>query len=342
MNKISWQSPSNIALVKYWGKHGLQLPSNPSLSFTLQSCHTRSDLEWEQGSGQVDLLFEGWRNEKFLLRVNQFIKNIRPHFPFLEELNLSFDTTNSFPHSAGIASSASAMSSLALCLCSLEELVIGRKLPEPEFFRRASCMARLGSGSAARSVYGGWVLWGSAESVADSADEYAIPLPVAVHECFSRMCDTILIVDESPKAVSSSQGHRLMQSHPFAPRRFMQAKEHIDLMLKALAGGDEESLALITENEALGLHGLMMTANPGYVLLKPGTLQIIDKIRRFRAASGMPAFFTLDAGPNVHLIYPEMISEAVQAFIQDELLLYCSRKQRIDDRIGQGPHKVSH
>lgn len=342
MNKISWQSPSNIALVKYWGKHGLQLPSNPSLSFTLQACHTRSELEWENGTGRVDLLFEGRRNEKFRLRVNNFINNIRPHFPFLEELDIFFNTINSFPHSAGIASSASAMSSLALCLCSLEEAVIGRKLPEAEFFRKASCIARLGSGSAARSVYGGWVLWGSAGGVAGSSDEYAIPLPVAVHECFSRMCDTILIVDESPKAVSSSEGHRLMQSHPFAARRFLQAHEHIDLMLKALAGGDEDSLALITENEALGLHGLMMTANPGYVLLKPGTLQIMDKIKSFRAASGMPAFFTLDAGPNVHLIYPERIAEAVQAFIQDELLLYCSRKQRIDDRIGQGPHKFSY
>lgn len=336
---VSWRAPSNIALVKYWGKHGLQLPSNPSISFTLDHCQTITRMSWNEGTGKVRLIFNGGHNEKFAARAEKYKHRILEHMPFLSGLDLHIETENNFPHSAGIASSASAMSSLALCLCSLEEIITGEKAVESEFYRKASFLARLGSGSASRSVYGGYVSWGLSENIPGSSDEYATALPFKIHQEFADIRDTILIVSDGPKAVSSSEGHRLMETHPFAKQRFAQAHEHVASLLNILQNGDWEAFSELIENEALGLHGLMMSSSPGYILMKPGSLEIIDRVRRFRQRSGIPACFTLDAGPNIHLLYPAREAMTVNDFINEELLLYCKGKQRIDDRIGKGPQQ---
>ncbi|NQT77363.1 MAG: diphosphomevalonate decarboxylase [Bacteroidetes bacterium] len=341
MQNIRWKSPSNIALIKYWGKHGVQLPSNPSLSFTLSESYTTTTLSYTAGKAEVELLFNDVRNEKFALRVKRYIASLYPHFPFLKELDLHINSENNFPHSAGIASSASAMSSLALCLCSLEKEIVGINLSKADFLEKASYIARLGSGSASRSVYGGYVSWGESQYIPESSDEWATPLSFEVHENFRELQDAILIVDESPKAIGSSEGHRLMEKHPYAQQRFEQAHIQVATLLKALKNGDKHTFIRIVENEALSLHGLMMSSDPGYILIKPGTLQIIDKIRNFRENSGIPVSFTLDAGPNVHLLYPAPDKEAVQDFINRELLVYCMQKRRIDDHIGKGPEKLS-
>jgi diphosphomevalonate decarboxylase len=340
MKKICWQSPSNIALVKYWGKYGIQLPSNPNLSFTLSKCHTTTSLQWREGSGMVDLLFNGEKNERFTAKAYDFIRSIESHLPVLKEVDLHIDSVNNFPHSAGIASSASAMSSLALCLCSLEEEVKGNKKAEEEFFHQASFLARLGSGSASRSVYGGFVSWGESDKMKGSSNEYATPLPIAIHESFQDLRDTILIVDQGVKAVSSSQGHKLMADHPFAKQRFKLANKNFNDLLEILEKGDQTGFIRIVENEALGLHALMMSSSKGYILMKPGTLNIIDRIRAFREQSQKPICFTLDAGPNIHLIYQSKDAPEVEEFISQELLVYCNDKYRIDDRIGSGPRKL--
>jgi diphosphomevalonate decarboxylase len=341
MQTICWQSPSNIALIKYWGKHGVQLPSNPSISFTLSESYTTTTLSYTAGKGKVELLFNGGRNDTFALRTKRYIASLDLYFPFLKELDLHINSENNFPHSAGIASSASAMSSLALCLCSMEEEISGKQLPEEKFLQKASLLARLGSGSASRSVYGGYVSWGKSQYIPESSDEWATPLSFEVHENFRELQDTILIVDESPKAISSSEGHRLMGKHPYAQQRFEQAHVQVATLLKALKNGNQDTFIHIVENESLGLHGLMMSSDPGYILLKPGSFQIIDKIRNFREKSGIPVSFTLDAGPNVHLLYSAPDKEAVQDFINRELLVYCMQKHRIDDHIGKGPEKLS-
>ncbi len=342
MNSITWQSPSNIALVKYWGKHGIQLPSNPNLSFTLSECHTTTEMFWEKGTGKVDLLVNGKHNEKFTARASAYFHSLGSGLPFLGGLDLHINSSNTFPHSAGIASSASAMSSLALCLCSLEEEITGIKLNENDFFRKASSLARLGSGSASRSVYGGFVSWGSSPDIAGSSDEYATPITSDIHDRFRDMRDTILVVDRGMKAVSSSAGHRLMGHHPYAEARFRQASINFKALAEALQAGDDDRFIHIVETEALNLHALMMSSDPAYILLKPETLKIISRIREFRLSSGIPLCFTLDAGPNVHLLYHGSDNAAVEAFIKQELLLYCSDKYRIDDRIGEGPKKLQH
>ena len=277
MNKVTWQSPSNIALIKYWGKHGVQLPSNPSLSFTLSECNTTTELFWKEGNGHIDLLFNGESKERFTARARDYISSITDRIPVLKELDLHIDSTNNFPHSAGIASSASAMSSLALCLCSMEEEIKGVQLPEEEFFQRASDIARLGSGSAARSIYGGFVSWGKTELFPESSDEYASPLPIEINESFMDMRDTILVVDQGIKAVSSRAGHKLMARHPYSKQRFELAKRNYKSLVKALKKGDDSNFIRIVESEALGLHALMMSSNPGYILLKANTLNIIQR-----------------------------------------------------------------
>jgi len=339
MNKVTWQSPSNIALVKYWGKHGIQLPNNPSLSFTLSECHTTTELFWKEGEGHIDLLFDGESKERFTARARSYVSSINHIFPFLKNFDLHIDSTNNFPHSAGIASSASAMSSLALCLVSMEEMIKEEKFTEEEFNHKASNVARLGSGSAARSVYGGFVSWGKSEKLPDSSDEHASPLPIEIHDSFKDMCDTILIVDQGIKAVSSRAGHKLMAKHPYAQQRFEQANKNFRDLIKALEEGDDPNFIRIIETEALNLHALMMSSNPGYILLKANTLKIIHRIRAFRELSCTPLCYTLDAGPNVHLLYHEKDKTEVEEFITEELLLYCSNNYRINDHIGNGPVK---
>ena len=151
---VSWQSPSNIALVKYWGKTGRQLPLNPSLSMTLSEAYTETALvalpREVKGSAELDFWFEGEQNTAFGERMTRFLLSITDIFPWIEQVNLKLETHNTFPHSAGIASSASAFSALALCLCSLDAELNGIILDETEFRQKASYIARLGSGSACR------------------------------------------------------------------------------------------------------------------------------------------------------------------------------------------------
>ena len=336
MKKITWRSPSNIALVKYWGKRGVQIPQNPSLSFTLETSFSEMEVNFEVQEGfRLDFYFEGEANEKFKNKIALFLKSIEADYPFLKNIYLQIYSKNSFPHSAGIASSASSMGALALCICSIAE-ELGEKVTEETFFRKASFLARLASGSACRSVYGGAVAWGSTPALASSSDEYAIPLPFEMHPFFQAYKDTILIVSASEKSVSSRAGHALMNNHPFAKVRYEQANANLVRLVEILKNGDVESFISIVENEALTLHGLMMNSEPSFILMHPNTLKIIALIRDFRKQTAIPVCFTLDAGPNIHLLYPEKEIVAVQKWISEELVNFCENGYYIHDRIGTG------
>jgi diphosphomevalonate decarboxylase len=107
-----------------------------------------------------------------------------------------------------------------------------------------------------------------------------------------------------------------------------------------MRAGDTETFIRITESEALTLHAMMMTSQPYFLLLKPDTLQIIDRIFAFREKTGLPVSFTLDAGPNVHLLYPAAINDEVKHFIDNDLLPFLSPKGYIEDEVGKGPEKI--
>lgn len=343
--KISWQSPSNIALVKYWGKQGHQLPCNPSLSMTLHASYTTSKLSYvkKETPGKEILqafYFEGKRANRFEKRIEVYLNTIVKDFSFLKDYSLKIESSNTFPHSSGIASSASAFSALALCIMSLKEIVTGETTKET-FFQQASHLARLGSGSAARSVYGGYAIWGNVKGVEGYSDQHASPLLSGVHPFFQSFRDAILIVSSENKKVGSSAGHALMESNPFAEVRYKQAMDHTIEMMQVLKSGNMNRFIEIVEKEALTLHGLMMSSEPGYVLIQQETIDIIGRIRRFREQHQIPVAFTLDAGPNVHLLYPEYNKEEVLTFIDKELRQLCNAGQWIDDEIGSGPKMLN-
>jgi diphosphomevalonate decarboxylase len=340
-----WRSPSNIAIVKYWGKHGEQLPRNPSLSFTLSASFTDTLLEYRFRESAapgivLEFLFHQQPNEAFQAKIQAFLERLLPVFPFLAQLDLKISSGNSFPHSAGIASSASAMSALSLCLCSLEDQLFSTLQDPNDFDRKASYIARLGSGSACRSIFPYASVWGATSAVAGSSDEYGIGVEQLLHEAFKDVHDDILIVSKDEKSVSSRAGHALMEGNPYAEARYGQARARLSTLTEALQRGDWDTFGKITEDEALTLHALMMCSNPSYVLMQPNSLAIIEKVRAYRAETGRPLYFTLDAGPNVHLLYPGEIIHEVRAFIESELKPHCEEGYYIQDWVGEGPEEV--
>ena len=337
--KFQWSAPSNIALVKYWGKKEHQIPANPSISFTLNHCKTITDITFtkikNEGNFSFDLLFEGQPKEDFKPKIIKFFERIESYLPFLKEYHFTINTNNTFPHSSGIASSASGMAALAMNLMSLEK-ALNPEMTDEYYFQKASFLARLGSGSACRSVKGSVVVWGKHENIKGSSDLFGVEFPNQIHENFKNYQDTILLVDKGEKQVSSTVGHDLMHNHPFANQRFLQAHENLNQMISIFESGDLDTFIKIVESEALTLHAMMMTSMPYFILMKPNTLQIINAIWKFRNETKIPVCFTLDAGANVHVLYPNKHKENVLQFIETELVGFCQNGHYICDEIGIG------
>lgn len=337
--KVTWRSPSNIAFIKYWGKHGVQLPLNPSLSMTLDNCYTETSIILTEKKNnkpiEFSFSFEGKENNAFSQRIEEYLTLIQNRLSFLSRYKLVIESKNSFPHSAGIASSASSMSALALCLGTIEQR-LGNNF-NGEFYQQVSELARMGSGSAARSIFGEFSVWGKSKDVEGSSDNYGIKLTAPFHSDYKCLRDVILLVNSGQKKVSSSVGHNLMNNHPYAKARFSNAGNNLSKLLQAMVSGDFNSFATIVEHEALSLHAMMLTATPWYTLLAPNSLAIIEKIKDFRKTTGARITFTLDAGPNVHVIFPAEEDKIVKPFIENELVSLCSNSKFIPDSIGAGP-----
>lgn len=341
--KVAWTSPSNIALVKYWGKLDNQIPANPSISFTLDACQTRTSVKFERLEKATEdfsfqLFFEGREKMDFMPKIKTFFQRIEGYMSFLKAYHFTIETSNSFPHSSGIASSASGMAALALCLLEIERRATNG-IQDEFFFMKASFLARLGSGSACRSINGRLVQWGSHKAIAKSSDLYGIQYPFDVHPVFDDYHDTILLVHKGQKTVSSTVGHGLMNGHPYAKNRFNQAHDNLNHLKPVFSEGNLEDFVKIVESEALTLHAMMMTSHPYFLLMKPETLAIIEKIWAFRKETGLHACFTLDAGANVHLLYPASEKERTIRFVRDELVAHCENGHYICDKVGSGSKK---
>ena len=342
--QVKWIAPSNIALVKYWGKKNVQLPENPSISFTLSNSITNTEVIYSLKKRKkefvdFDYFFEGNPKKEFDTKIQLFFNRIQKYVPWIKNFYFKINSKNSFPHSSGIASSASFMASLSLCLMDIEKNLF----PEMKldyFNNKASFLSRLGSGSASRSIKGPICIWGSSPSLKNSNDYYAIEFGRNIHDVFKSYRDTILIIDDKKKKISSSKGHDLMKNHTFSNQRIIQSNENFDSLIHILKTGDLESFIKIVELEALSLHALMMTSNPSYILIKPETLNAINKIIDFRETTKTPICFTLDAGPNLHLLYPENFSSKVLDFINSELKIHCKKGKFILDKVGDGARKI--
>ena len=343
--KFSWSSPSNIALVKYWGKNKDQTPKNSSISFTLSSCKTKTSIIFSKIEKKLDVVnftisYDGKTQNDFRPKIEKYFASIIQYCPYLLHYHLEINTKNTFPHSSGIASSASGMSALSLCIMSLEKEITKEDFSGNFFFLKASFLSRIGSGSACRSVYGGFNIWGKHKDFEQSSDLFSLQLNQSISTEFENFQDTILLVDENQKDVSSSAGHSLMDNHPFSVDRYMIANKNTSALKIILEKGDLFAFCELVEKEAMMLHSLMMTSSPSYVLMKPETLEIIDEIKSFRNINKVPVCFTLDAGANVHVLYPEKYSKSVLGFISSKLSKYCFQGKFIIDHIGKGPEKI--
>jgi diphosphomevalonate decarboxylase len=289
----------------------------------------------------IEFIFEGRKKEKFEKKIAGYLQSLFQEFPVLKEFRYKITSHNTFPHSTGIASSASSMSALGLCLAELLNRLAGIAISPSDhlFLQQASRFARLASGSACRSLFGGFVIWGEVPRYAGTSNEYAVPFPFGIHKEMQEMRDSILVVSSKEKEVSSRAGHSLMESNPYASQRYQQAMTHIHELSDSITTGDFDKFILITESEAMTLHAMMMTSNPSYFLFEPNTVSVINKIRQFRNKTSIPVCFTLDAGPNVHLVYPVAYENKVKNWIIEEIEQYCEEGKWIDDEIGVGPQR---
>jgi len=342
---VSASCPSNIALIKYWGKYENQIPANPSISYTLNHCRTNTSMEFFAGEEfSVQTFLSGNEEQKFAEKIEKYFKNIEQYLPWILKGRYIIRTENTFPHSSGIASSASGFGAIAKCLMELDKIFSSTKEEGFESLslttdndvilsgveghqrstinKKASFLARLGSGSASRSLYEGLVVWGKTEEVEGSSDLFAVPYNNnAIHPIFKNFNDWVLLIHEGQKSVSSTVGHGLMNTNPYAERRFQEAHENFTKLKTILATGDMEGFIKLVEHEALTLHAMMMMSEPAFILMQTGTLQVINKIWEFRKVTGLALLFTLDAGANVHLLFPNDIdNKRITDFITTELI----------------------
>ncbi|MGC4128893.1 MAG: diphosphomevalonate decarboxylase [Bergeyella sp.] len=338
---VSASCPSNIALIKYWGKYDNQIPANPSISYTLNHCRTNTEMQFfADEEFSVQTFLAGNEEKKFAEKIEKYFRNIEPYLLWILKGKYIIKTENTFPHSSGIASSASGFGAIAKCLMELDvifksqELKTDNQQPTTDN-QKESFLARLGSGSACRSLYNGLVVWGETKEVAGSSDLYAVPYNNdEIHPVFKNFNDWVLLIHEGEKSVSSTVGHGLMNTNPYAERRFREAHENFSVLKEILKSGDITGFIKLVEHEALTLHAMMMMSDPAFILMKTGTLEVINKIWDFRRITGLPLFFTLDAGANVHLLFPNDIeSEKIKDFIKTELLQHTQNGGVVKDEM---------
>ncbi|WP_407402075.1 diphosphomevalonate/mevalonate 3,5-bisphosphate decarboxylase family protein [Chryseobacterium sp.] len=331
--QVSESCPSNIALIKYWGKYKNQIPANPSISYTLNHCKTNTEIEFLANEPfSVQTFLSGKEEKQFAEKIEKYFNHIETYLPWILKGKYIIRTENTFPHSSGIASSASGFGAIAKCLMSLDAQ-FSSSPSKQDSKTKASFLARLGSGSACRSLYNGLVVWGETPEVLGSSDLFATPYEdTEIHPLFKDFNDWVLLIHEGQKSVSSTVGHGLMNTNPYAERRFSEARENFIPLTQILKSGDLDGFIKLVEHEALTLHAMMMISDPAFILMKTGTLAVINAIWDFRKDTSLPLFFTLDAGANVHLLFPNNGSEdAIKAFIESELLQHTQKNGVVKD-----------
>jgi diphosphomevalonate decarboxylase len=288
----------NIAFIKYWGNQDddLRIPANGSLSMTLDGLQTQTTVEFDTSLETDQLILNGEPAAgEALARVSTTLDQLRQQ----ADLNTSalVKSENSFPTGTGIASSASAFAALVLAGAT----ALGLCLSE----RELSQLARIGSGSASRSIPGGFVEW---QAGTDHDSSYAVSIAGPEHW---DLVDYIVLVSNQHKSVSSSRGHQLAETSPLQAARVADAERRLKICRKALLAKDFLTFAKVVEQDSNLMHSVMMTSTPPLYYWEPGTLEIINAVSEWRE-EGLQVCFTIDAGPNVHVLCPDSEAEAVK------------------------------
>ncbi len=290
---------ANIAFIKYWGNldEALRLPLTNSLSMTLDTTVTITTVMFDPALQGDQLTL----NEEAI--VGPALERVSAHLDHLRRLagvTLPAHVTsrNTFPTGAGIASSASAFAALTVAAAA----ALGLDLSPKEL----SALARLGSGSAARSIFGGY-----AELIAGARHEDAYAVQIAPPDHWP-LVDIVAVVSREHKAVGSTGGHALAHTSPLNPARLAHVHTALARARSAILARDIETLGEVMELDALTMHAVMMTSRPSLLYWLPGTMAVMHAVRSWRR-EGIPAYFTIDAGPNVHVITLPDYATEVQA-----------------------------
>ncbi len=302
MAKVTVRAGSNIAFIKYWGVQdaALNIPLSDSISMTLADAHTTTTLEWlppaalAEDSLTLDGALLGPRAAERLVRHLDRIRALAG-----VDLRARVVSRNNFPMASGIASSASGFAALTVAGCA----ALGLELDAT----RLSALARRGSGSASRSLFGGFVEWQQGHD-----DTSSVAAQLAPPE-YWELVDIVAVVSSAAKSVSSEHGHTLAATSPLNGGRIECLPGALALVREAIAARDLGLLGPLIERDALAMHGVMMTGTPSLLYWQPGTLEVLHAVRRWRSVDGMPVYFTIDAGPNVHLICNAQDADAVVA-----------------------------
>ena len=337
--KASCRAGSNIAFIKYWGvadaasaaisgqwpvaSEDLNIPLNNSISMTLADAHTTTTVAWDSSSNLPTdrISIDGVQLECAPAeRIVAHLDRLRALAGVSDRARVV--SNNNFPMASGIASSASGFAALTVAASA----ALGLQLDATQL----SAVARQASGSASRSLFGGFVEWergwgeGTSEEERGEREGESLLSPHSTfldsgsvaHQMHDEehwaLRDVIAIVSAGAKRVSSSSGHRLAATSPFNAARTQCVNEWLATVRRSIAERDLSLLGPVLEADALAMHGVMMTSAPSLLYWQPGTLEVLHAVRAWREEEGVPVYFTIDAGPNVHLICEEETAAEVE------------------------------
>lgn len=325
MHKATFRAGSNIAFIKYWGVADatINLPTNDSISMTLADAYTTTTVAWDRDRRlQADeITLDGSRlDQRAAQRLVRHLDRLRTLAGV--DYRAQIVSQNNFPMASGIASSASGFAALTVAGCRALCLDLDNT--------QLSALARLGSGSASRSLFGGFVEW---ERGHDHASSVARQLYPPEHWA---LYDIVAVVSRAAKHVSSEGGHQLAATSPLQTSRLASLTTALPAVREALAGRDLVRLGPIIEQDALVMHAVMMTSTPRLLYWQPATLEILQAVDQWRAEE-LAVYFTIDAGPNVHLI----CEASAVADVQKRLQALPSVQSMIVSKPGPGPQELA-
>ncbi|HEY3571129.1 MAG TPA: diphosphomevalonate decarboxylase [Thermoanaerobaculia bacterium] len=312
MSKATVTAPANIAFIKYWGARDLDraIPMNTSISMTLEHCVTQCTVETLDHAGEDEVWLAepdggfGTPDPEFARRMREHLDRIRQWAGRKDRVRVA--TRNSFPTAGGLASSASGFAALTLAAVG----AFGKKPSQ----RELSLLARRsGSGSACRSIFGGFVEWAANAGNGSDEESYARQIADADHW---DLRDVIAVVEIGPKTVSSIEGHRLATTSPYYDKRLELVPGRVEKVRKAIRERDLDALGPVIEEEAIDLHLITMSSHPPIFYWSPGSLAVLRAVRELRQ-EGLAAWATMDAGANVHVICDADSEDEVAERLED-------------------------
>jgi len=309
---------TNIALIKYWGKKNkrLKLPYTNSLSLTLDRFYTDTQTEIINDKHDIVYMNQNLLDNNQNKRIISYLDTVRQMYSFNEHFKVN--TVNHVPTSAGFASSASGFAALAASINETMNLKLDRK--------HLSILARNGSGSASRSIYGGFVEW---EAGNDNETSFAVPIDEHPDIDLSILS---VVINKHSKKISSTVGmESSVKSSPFYSNWVTLVSSEIKEIKQAIAKKDVQKIGELAEHNAMSMHALTLSANPSFTYFEPETIKIIQLIQELRQ-KGVFAYATIDAGPNVKIICTKESIQAVQTYIEQQL----SNVTCVVANIGQG------